>query len=586
MMADPWKPRDDHSNEIANRSLALLDSELLDQKLAAFLQKAANGGASASEAFTDILKKDLYKFRREFRCSTQFVLMRIFFARYGGDNTPENGFTISVGGEPLTFRNITSDHAEDLHGLVEELKKYQLLLRDTAKRKLFLDLQEVPDAVRNAEQEKRWSRACELIDEALECTLTGNGTAEPKPRNEKDPVMPRQDLLELGHYLGLSLAEMNAFLLRSLDFEDGLFYSFSGDLIEAYGFLTQSSAQKVALLKEEYLVQSQAYLKGHQPSGKRDSDMTKRLGAMLPALVSRWPVEKRDSYFMATLLSNSFWLDKPSQTALRIYHNLAKAAYDMICQIEAIEKDRKLSMEAKQSAVKAVLTGDPGRESPHMVYEKIMNILRREDDALESLGEEERKAIADKLISFQSRTTRTTVHSHAGTANAVRTALVPSSIPDRMKSWCAIRLGPDKNLTITWRFGNEGRTRVQDLLLGNCTAKDKDGVSRIYGVQKEDMLSLLWAFFNVYWAYLRPFSAGERLDEFCNAADAVLAAALLPRFYVPHIFEQALLRSILYSAAVTANSRYQSPPAMLQSVRETTVRTRERKPRKGRDEND
>ena len=552
MMADPWKPRDDHSNEIANRSLALLDSELLDQKLAAFLQKAANGGASASEAFTDILKKDLYKFRREFRFSTQFVLM-----------------PISIGGEPLTFRNITSDHAEDLHGLVEELKKYQLL-RDTAKRKLFLDLQEVPDAVRNAEQEKRWSRACELIDEALECTLTGNGTAEPKPRNEKDPVMPRQDLLELGHYLGLSLAEMNAFLLRSLDFEDGLFYSFSGDLIEAYGFLTQSSAQKVALLKEEYLVQSQAYLKGHQPSGKRDSDMTKRLGAMLPALVSRWPVEKRDSYFMATLLSNSFWLDKPSQTALRIYHNLAKAAYDMICQIEAIEKDRKLSMEAKQSAV----------------YEKIMNILRREDDALESLGEEERKAIADKLISFQSRTTRTTVHSHAGTANAVRTALVPSSIPDRMKSWCAIRLGPDKKLTITWRFGNEGRTRVQDLLLGNCTAKDKDGVSRIYGVQKEDMLSLLWAFFNVYWAYLRPFSAGERLDEFCNAADAVLAAALLPRFYVPHIFEQALLRSILYSAAVTANSRYQSPPAMLQSVRETTVRTRERKPRKGRDEND
>lgn len=68
-------------------------------------------------------------------------------------------------------------------------------------------------------------------------------------RGGKNLLLARDEAFALGHTLGFSLAEMQWFLLRTLDTEDGLRYHASGDLVETFGFVTGMGEKSVAALK-------------------------------------------------------------------------------------------------------------------------------------------------------------------------------------------------------------------------------------------------------------------------------------------------------------------------------------------------
>lgn len=135
--------------------------------------------------------------------------------------------------------------------------------------------------------------------------------------------------MKLGHILGFTLDEMSWFLLRVFDFEDGFRYNSSGDLIEAYGFITGTSWQHVETIKEKYKKLTQNILK----SGvlEREADWTQSAGDSLKGKVEKWSVrpEEQEEQFMMWLKQRASCLDLPSRTASHIYQKLAVYIYEI-----------------------------------------------------------------------------------------------------------------------------------------------------------------------------------------------------------------------------------------------------------------
>ena len=176
----------------------------------------ADIGRTPEDTEAALWKRKLQRIAAQYVLSSRFALMRILCERAGGGET---GFTAALEGETLTFPDITAQHAQNL--TERELQDYERLLMDIA--------------ARQAETESARSRA--LIGRAL---TAGEG---------KNLLLTRDEAFALGHTLGFSLAEMQWFLLRTLDTEDGLRYHASCDLIETFGFVTGMGEKSVAALK-------------------------------------------------------------------------------------------------------------------------------------------------------------------------------------------------------------------------------------------------------------------------------------------------------------------------------------------------
>lgn len=176
----------------------------------------ADIGRTPEDTEAALWKRKLRRIAAQYVLSSRFALMRILCERAGGGET---GFTAALEGETLTFPDITAQHAQNL--TERELQDYERLLVDIA--------------ARQAETESARSRA--LIGRAL---TAGEG---------KNLLLTRDEAFALGHTLGFSLAEMQWFLLRTLDTEDGLRYHASCDLIETFGFVTGMGEKSVAALK-------------------------------------------------------------------------------------------------------------------------------------------------------------------------------------------------------------------------------------------------------------------------------------------------------------------------------------------------
>lgn len=176
----------------------------------------ADIGRTPEDTEAALWKRKLRRIAAQYVLSSRFALMRILCERAGGGET---GFTAALEGETLTFPDITAQHAQNL--TERELQDYERLLVDIA--------------ARQAETESARSRA--LIGRAL---TAGEG---------KNLLLTRDEAFALGHTLGFSLAEMQWFLLRTLDTEDGLRYHASCDLIETFGFVTGMGEKSVAALR-------------------------------------------------------------------------------------------------------------------------------------------------------------------------------------------------------------------------------------------------------------------------------------------------------------------------------------------------
>lgn len=471
------------------------------------------------EIASKMWKRKLQNIGNEYRNSVRFSLMRLLFFK-AGEKNEKGSFSKEIHGKPYVFRDITIDHACAMKPGDEELEKYKDLLEEIANDKLKLDVQKVPDEKREEEMNKRKSDAKELIERALET----------KKRKPRDSLISRSDILKLGHILNFSVDEMEWFMLRTLDFDEKFFYNRSADLIEVYTFLTHGSAESAKELKEKYAAKLAESAHGEQSEPvvpPQEENHTKSLKNELSQMVPKWSVEEREEKFLEWMVGQSKYLDKPSRTALRVYHNLVKATYDLILRAEK----------------KSISILDDG------LYELAQGIVMCGEDKLQGMSTKECKGIAKKLHSYYS------------------CILVGDDDRDTKKAWGMIRLR-DYELTTSRRFAD--RDRVLELMAQDTEKAKENETIQSYGVQKEDLLSLFWVLANTYWKQ-EPLSnasmtikdkvsvrdKGEtvkikkRIEEFKNAADLLLTAALLPRFYEPHVLEETMILSILYSGAFT-----------------------------------
>ena len=321
--------------------------------------------------------------------------------------------------------------------------------------------------------------------------------------------LTRPEAMELGHCLNFSLKEMEWYLLRVFDCGEAFRYNESADLIDAYGFLVGAGINRVARLRSRYLQAAAA--QPRTADGVIGSGFTQSLADTLPGLVCQWrhQPEKMDELFLGWILSQSFRLDHPSQTALRIYRNLAVFADDLLTGEELIPDETEL-----EDCIQDVYREPTESGAVHR--------LLYNGGAISPAGCRE---LAARLL----------------LENKIQSA---SAEADNAGAWHILTTRADGKLTAAGGL-NASRTRVADILLGRVQP------------EKGDLLYLLWFIENLVWQNADPADRTgirERIGGFIQTADYLLEAALLPHFYTPHLMEQAMLLSIVQGSKMGEDS--------------------------------
>lgn len=444
-----------------------------------------------SDTDADKWKKKLKMIAQEYTFSSRFALMRIFLNRADPSqlidkNNPFNGFVAMLpDGTKCVVENITIEHAEQ--STEKDISQFEKLLIDQASRQS--DSDSTTDAL--------------IIKKAL------------FPVQKKTTLLTRDEAFQLGHILQFTLQEMEWFLLRVFDVEDGFVYNSSNDLIEAYGFLSGISYKAVSHLKEKYNVLNSKSIKADPE--EKEEDWTKDAGGSLPELVRFWTTyerDNRDSLFLNWLAERAPFLDLPSKTALRVYRNLAVYAHNLAVQVE----------DAPNVDIRKVKKGHIETDFVRCIRE-IVQMREYADQTLEALFENDLislvkcKHIADTLL-------------------LVNSDFSFSNQTDKTKAWHVIQVMTDGRMTVSGGV-NESRTRVKDILSG-----------KIAHIEKSDMLYLLWFTSNLCWFDSNRQLYGEdisnRLNDFIDASELCLDAAGLPAFYPPHLVEQSMMLSVVY----------------------------------------
>ena len=320
-------------------------------------------------------------------------------------------------------------------------------------------------------------------------------------KKESKTLLSREDAFQLGHTLGLTLDEMSWFLLRVFDFEDGFRYNSSGDLIEAYVFLTGGLWQDAEALRQAYAEASAGVPKA-DTSGRK-ADWTRNAERSLRDMVKLWESTpgKRDSLFLQWLSAQAPYLDLPSRTGTAVYRSLAEYLYHL-----------------------------SAGSLPILPRESFVEEIRNRIEAGPSeLDVKDCRMIGAELLENNKN--------------------LYTSAPDRAKAWRTV--SSDANglprLIMAGR-PDATRNRVQELLMGEEQA------------EKGDMLHLLWYGFNLCWDRYPirndMFELQCSLADFIETAEYVLDSALLPAFYPPHIMEQSMMLSIISSVEDTGIPAY------------------------------
>lgn len=438
-------------------------------------------------------KKKIEEIVRAYSLSGRFALMRILFCREMGGRVsdsdsriPQAGasFQVTMDGTVHTFSDISLSHAARMES--DESLAYLEYLTQIASYR--------PDFDRET---------CEyLITRAwYDDSASANEEIGLKGKRQKNKTrLTKAEAFQLGHVLGLSLEEMQWFLLRVFDCGDGFRFNQSDDLIEAYGFLTGASWQHVQELKQQYSqIQGKSLA---QFSDDRNSGWTKTVSDSLPERVLSWEkdADTMDSSFLAWMKELAPGLDIPSQTALRIYRNLAVFAYDLI-----IGEEYPPEEEDFEDCIQDVYS-DPEESG------SVKRLLYVDG----ALSKDQCKLLADRLL----------------LENKVQAA---SEQADNTNAWHILTTRKDGKPTAAGGI-NSCRTRVVDLILGKEQA------------EKSDFLYLLWFIGNLVWQNTEASEKSQiqqRITSFISTADYLLEEAMLPHFYVPHILEQTMLLSII-----------------------------------------
>ena len=344
----------------------------------------------------------------------------------------------------------------------------------------------------------------------------------------------RKQAFQVGHILKFTPEEMQWFLMRVFQVEEtGFRLNHSTDLIEVYTLRTNATLQRTEQLKAVYADLSSGIEKKDDLA--RAQNWTETTHSELLQNIELWErnPDSMDEKFMAWLVSKASGLDIPSRTALRLYRNLAAYAYAGSIPEEADLLDEILHI------------ADMDMESEEV------------EDSLYVDGQisaEKCAEVAEDLYY----------------GNNVLSGFFEG---DSTKPWSVINIGKDKKVSVSSGLVNTGRiksidnrdsteTRIFNLLMGTID------------VEKGDILYLLWYICNIVYAGSNETNTNvlyDRIFDLKEAADALLNAALLPVFYIPHLMEQSMLLSIIYGGK-TGIDPAEVYGTVIQSLRETRAK--------------
>ena len=497
-----------HTSDASERIENLVECEI--SEIWADIETASD--SSNSEKW----KAKLESIAREYLLSSRFALMRILSSRQQGQVLP-------AGCSP---DDLTMEYAASLSP--EEHTAWMAYLMEAAGP----SPEEDPDL-----HQRILSRAWydEESANAVMCrSLPSSAAGDPNKlkkhlaRIEKENkkryqnAFTREEALQMGHILRFTILEMQWYLLRAFDVGDGLRMNRSGDLIEAYCFLTGGSCLLAEDLRQQYAQRSQGIEKRDDPA--RSQNWTQQASDGLLERVEAWKhhPEQRDSRFLDWMLQQAPGLDIPSRTARRIYRDLAVYAY-----LGEIPPEEEVLDEL-------LLLCDLEEER-----EETLEALYRDGQISRDLCNQ----VADHLY-WENKT------------------ISDSTVKDNTKMWSVITLRKDRTLSASYGAVNSSRTRIQSLLMGTEE------------VEKGDLLYLLWFTFNLAWGDAPEADSGtlyNRIFDLKDAAAALLNAALLPPFYPPHLLEQSMLLSII-CAGKTGTDPCAVYGELLQSAKSTRTR--------------
>lgn len=437
-------------------------------------------------------KKKLTAIAAEYSLSSRFALMRIFQGQVVDAREIERdnstGFEIKFSdGSVGVFKDISIEHAAVMKQ--DELDLYEKLMMDRAARQSGAD----------------YKSDLKLVQKALQ------------NHQKKTTLLTKEEAMSLGHIIGLTMKEMEWFLLRVFNVDGGFRFNSSEDLIDAYVFLRAENLKTGISAAELKAIYNSKYGSHSKLPHDEYLDWTQDNGCSLPENVRNWSSDDCDERFMEWMGVRAEHLDLPSATALRVYRNLAVFAYNLANQTE--------------DAPDVDILHDIGIGSETDFVRCIREIVSSKEyadqtlDALfygDQLSEKKCKEVASSILSEN-------------------IDLSFSEQTDKVKAYHVIDVLPNGKMSLGDRYKSIG-ARIQDLLLG----KDID-------VEKNDILYLLWFVANLCWFQGRsnPNTDGltTRLFDFIDAAENCLDKAGLPRFYPAHLVEQSMMLSIIYAYA-------------------------------------
>lgn len=457
---------------------------------------------------SDKWEKKLIAIAYEYTLSSRFALMRIFQRQAAAAQEIEAdssiGFNVTFSdGSVGAFTDISMEHAAQMEQ--DELDLYEKLMLDRASHRAGAD----------------YEKDLKLIQKAL---LT---------HQKKTTLLTKDEALSLGHIIGLTLSEMEWFLLRVFQVDGGFRYNSSNELIDAYVFLRTENHKTGASpdeLKHRYCLKYGTIIK--TPHDEK-LDWTMDNGSSLSDNVRKWSADDCDDRFMDWMGVRAEHLDLPSLTALRIYRNLAVFAYNLANQIEDtpdVDVLRDIGPHPETDFVRCIREIVSSHEYADQTIETLF------DNGM--ISDNKCKMVADALQKEMQNMSFSENH-------------------DLTKAMHTLDIRKDASLTVNGGI-SASRTRVHDILFGKTTiGKDKETKAPIYGdnilIEKSDILILLWLISNQCWCQgKRTPTSNEltnRLFDFIDAAENCLDRAGLPAFYPAHLVEQSMMLSIIYAYA-------------------------------------
>lgn len=565
--------------------------DLMDQGLYHIWDDIEN---TPEDTSADMWRKKILGIARKYNLSSRFALMRILYCRCTGlidlsISSPVEGvsFSMEIGNKTVEFSDVSIQHAMQL--TKEELAQYKTALLKVAAAQKYPDYKEQV-------AEKLISIALQIPDDSSDA---------PKKMN-------RENAIKLGHVLGFSVSEMNWFLLRVFQTDNGLMLRSSDDLIDYYCFETKKNYTSASNLKREYARRTEVI--ETEEADEYAQSWTQNLSNNFSEKIREWNAvgAQADELFLQWMVEHAHFLDRLSRTALCVYKNLSLYAFHIAIGQEEVLEEKELFDRLE----KEINSEDPGEwqdllQSEGERIRKIGNNLNFESGLMEIFKDTILKLEPDELLDvidshselkehFEKLVRNLTPDKQRDAINDEKKILFKKIFMDlNPETLCDVIVGmltPEllcdviantltlENSLLTFTdVKDKYREKAWGAISVNSNKTPSRSQSNLKKVlmgetspQKDDVLYLLWFLLNRSWTLpasseavpgkrrdiLPPKTIFNRMADFMDISKDTLEAALLPAFYPPHLMEQSMMLTI----AATSDNAIRTPAETYEEI--------------------